>query len=60
MRKEYITPSSFVMLLKVEPMMNTTSAETDGANVGNRPVGGNTPDLSNGRRGDWGNLWNRE
>ena len=37
--------------------MTTISAETGGANVGNKPVGGNTPDLSNGSRGEWGDLW---
>ena len=41
-------------------MMNTTSVETDGANVGNKPVGGNTPDLSGERRGEWGNLWDQK
>ena len=37
--------------------MTTTSAEQGGVNVGNRPVGGNTPDLSAGSRGEWGDLW---
>lgn len=60
MRKEYITPSISVILVEVEPIMNTTSVETDGANVGNKPVGGNTPDLSGERRGEWGNIWDQK
>ena len=44
-------------MLDTEPMMNTTSAETSGVNIGNKPVGGNTPDLSIRNRGEWGNLW---
>lgn len=38
-------------------MMIITSGEQDNVNVGDKPVGGNTPDLSGGRRGEWGNLW---
>ena len=58
MRKEYNSPVAEPVQLEIEPIMTTTSAETGGANVGNKPVGGNTPDLSGGRRGEWGNLWN--
>ena len=57
MRKEYNSPITDTVILNTEPMMNTTSAETENANVGNKPVGGNTPDLSNTHRGEWGNLW---
>ena len=57
MRKEYKSPSAFVVQLETEPMMNTASSEQSSANVGNRPVGGNTPDLAGKNRGDWGNLW---
>ena len=57
MKKGYKKPSAFAVQLETEVIMTTTSAETGGANVGNKPVGGNTPDLSNGSRGEWGDLW---
>ena len=57
MRKEYKKPIVAAVMLDTEPMMNTTSAETGGVNIGNKPVGGNTPDLSIRNRGEWGNLW---
>ncbi len=57
MRKEYKSPVATVVLLETEPIMTATSAEQGSVGVGNKPVGGNTPDLSSGRRGDWGNLW---
>ena len=57
MRKEYRTPVADLVQLEVESIMTITSAETGGANVGNTPVDGNTPDLAGGRRGEWGNLW---
>ncbi len=57
MKNEYKKPSAESVLLEIESIMTTTSAETGGANVGDKPVGGNTPDLAGGRRGEWGNLW---
>ena len=57
MRKEYKKPIVAAAMLDTEPMMNTTSAETSGVNIGKKPVGGNTPDLSIRNRGEWGNLW---
>jgi hypothetical protein len=57
MKKEYKKPSAFAVQLETEVIMTTTSAETGGANVGNKPVGGNTPDLSGGSRAEWGDLW---
>ena len=57
MRKEYKSPIVTAVQLDCEPIMTTASAEQGSANVGNRPVGGNTPDLSSGNRGNWGNLW---
>ena len=58
MKKEYKKPTALAVQLETSPIMTTASAETGGANVGNKPVGGNTPDLSGGSRGEWGNLWN--
>ena len=57
MKKGYKKPSAFAVQLETEVIMTTTSAEQGSANVGNKPVGGNTPDLSSGSRGEWGNLW---
>ena len=57
MKNEYKKPVAESVLLETEVIMTTTSAETGGANVGDKPVGGNTPDLAGGRRGEWGNLW---
>ncbi|MBR5592917.1 MAG: hypothetical protein IKW46_02470 [Bacteroidaceae bacterium] len=59
MKKGYKKPSAFAVQLETEVIMTITSAETGGANVGNKPVGGNTPDLAGNHRGDWGNLWNK-
>jgi hypothetical protein len=57
MKKEYKSPELTTVQLETEVIMTTTSAETGGANVGNKPVGGNTPDLAGESRGQWGNLW---
>ena len=57
MKKRYKKPSAFAVQLETEVIMTTTSAEQGSANVGNKPVGGNTPDLAGKSRGQWGNLW---
>ena len=57
MKKEYEKPVAESILLEIESIMTTASAEQGNANVGNKPVGGNTPDLSGTSRGEWGNLW---
>lgn len=57
MKKGYKKPSAFAVQLETEVIMTATSAAQGSANVGNKPVGGNTPDLSNGLRGGWGDLW---
>lgn len=59
MKKEYIRPIVVAVTLATEPMMNITSAESGGVNVGNKPVGGNTPDLANRYNGKWGDLWGK-
>ena len=58
MKKEYKEPTALAVQFENEVIMTTTSAELGNAGVGNNPVGGNTPDLSSGRRGEWGDLWN--
>ena len=57
MKKEYKKPAVLPVELETEVIMTTTSAEQGSANVGNKPVGGDTPDLVGTRRGEWGNLW---
>ena len=57
MKKGYKKPSAFAVQLETASIMTTTSAEQGSANVGNKPVGGNTPDLAGESRGQWGNLW---
>ena len=57
MRKEYKRPTVTVILLEIESIMTTASSEQGSASVGDKPVGGNTPDLSSSRRDVWGNLW---
>ena len=57
MKKEYKIPVVTAVQLETAPIMTTASAEQSGVNVGNKPVGGNTPDLAGESRGQWGNLW---
>lgn len=57
MKKRYEMPTMALVELETEPMMNVASTETGGAGVGDKPVGGNTPDLSGSNRGMWGDLW---
>lgn len=57
MKKRYEMPTMALVDLETEPMMNVTSTETGGAGVGDKPVGGNTPDLSGINREMWGDLW---
>ena len=57
MKREYKKPTALAVQLETEVIMTTTSAEQGSANVGNKPVGGNTPDLAGESRGQWGNLW---
>ena len=57
MKKEYKKPAVLAVQLETEVIMTTTSAEQGSANVGNKPVGGNTPDLSGSSRAEWGDLW---
>ena len=57
MKREYKKPTAFAVQLETEVIMTTASAEQGSANVGTRPVGDNTPDLSGKHRREWGNLW---
>ena len=57
MKKEYIKPVTTAVKIKTAPMMSATSTETGNTGVGNKPVGGNTPDLVKGFGNDWSNIW---
>ena len=57
MKRVYKKPTALAVQLETDVIMTTTSAEQGSANVGNKPVGGNTPDLAGESRGHWGNLW---
>ena len=57
MKREYKKPTVFAVQLETEVIMTTASAEQGSANVGNRLVGYNTPDLSGKHRSEWENLW---
>lgn len=57
MKKQYITPITEILEIESLQMMLTISGEQDETGLGNGSVGNNTPDLTNGRRGSWGNLW---
>ena len=57
MKKEYKRPVAESVQLETEAIMTTASTEQGEVNIGNKPVGGDTPDYSAGRRDVWGNLW---
>ena len=57
MKKEYKRPLAESVQLETAPVMSTSSTELGGANVGDKPVGSDTPDYSAGRRNVWGKLW---
>ena len=57
-KTEYIKPSIDVVEVATESLMLSSSTETDSENSGQGSGSGmDTPDLSNNRRGSWGNLW---
>ena len=55
-KKEYIAPAIVIEEVEHESLMTTTSSETTDTSVGSGTAG-NGPDLTNRRRGSWGNLW---
>ena len=56
MKKKYVMPAVVTIELEIESLMLTASGETGDVSVGSGTAG-NGPDLVNGRRGSWGNLW---
>ena len=57
MKKIYSSPRTINIELHSEPLMNVTSGEQAGAEVGSGSAGDKYPDLSGTRRGVWGDLW---
>ena len=55
-KKEYIKPAMEVMSIEVEAQMMTASQYTP-PSFGGGEADGEGEALSNGRRGEWGNLW---
>ena len=56
-KQKYITPRVEIVEIDVPQLRLAASGETDDAGSGKDPVGDETEDLSNRRRGEWGNLW---
>jgi hypothetical protein len=57
MKQNYIKPEIETIEFAAEVLMNVTSGETDGTGTGEGSAGDNDPDLTNHRRGVWGNRW---
>ena len=55
-KKEYIKPAMEVMTIEVEAQMMTASPNVQ-PGFGGGEADGEGEVLSNGRRGEWGNLW---
>lgn len=60
MKKNYLKPGADYVKLVVGPIMQFVEASTwTGAGTGDGEVGDETEELSNGRNGEWGNLWKK-
>ena len=58
MNKQYIAPTTEVVVIDYEQMMTAVSSENTGAGSGNASGDGyDTDDFANQKRGSWGNLW---
>lgn len=57
-KQKYIAPRMKVIELEVQETILVVSGETGSAGTGGGSVGDETEDLSNRRRGEWGDLWN--
>ena len=53
----YIVPRIEVVELEAQQSILAASSETSSSGTGSGSVGDDTEDLSIGRRGTWGNLW---
>lgn len=57
MKQQYVKPAIESIEVQHEALMMTVSGEQDNVGTGNGTAGDETPGLSRGRRGSWGNLW---
>lgn len=57
MKKIYINPEIAGIELETSTLMTVTSGEQGSAGVGSGTAGDKNPDLSAGKRGEWGNVW---
>ena len=57
-KQKYIAPQVEIVEFDVRETILAASGETSGAGTGSGSVGDETEDLSAGRRGTWGSLWN--
>ena len=57
MKQTYIAPEMETIEFAAEVLMNVTSGETDGTGIGDGSANDDDPDLTNYRRGVWGNRW---
>ena len=56
-KQQYIAPRMEIVELDAPGLILAASGETGSAGTGGGSVGDETEDLSNRRRGGWGNLW---
>lgn len=56
-KQDYIKPETEILEFASELLMLTASGETDGAGTGDGSADDSDPELSNYRRGVWGNRW---
>lgn len=60
MKKNYLEPEAEYVKLVVGPIMQFVESSTwTGAGTGDDEVGDDTEELSNRRKGVWGNLWKK-
>ena len=57
MKKQYVKPRFEIVEIEHEALLLTASGEQGNVGTGGGTAGNETPDLSNGHRGSWGNLW---
>ena len=57
MKKRYVAPIIDIVDIEYEVLMLAVSSEQSNTGTGSGTAGNDTPDLSNKRRGTWGNLW---
>ena len=60
MKKNYLKPGAEYVKLVVGPIMQIVEGSTwTGTGTGDGEVGDESEELSNRRKGEWGNLWKK-